>query len=424
MPRILVAGIILSVCFASGCGKANPGPAPATGSTDPVLKSTESVESAQSAKADKSKTPAEAPVASATAEPPTLVATAEKGTAEATFQQTLIAFQEGRLDAAYDFLPLSYQTDVEKLVREFAEKMDPELWSSGFTTLSKVGTLLKTKKTLILGLDEVKKSPITQSIMPHWDSVAVGIQNVANSEISTVEGLKRADVRKLLSAVSRSLNGLPLPKFGDVKVRTISTEGEAAILTYEESMNGEPHQVEFVKIEGKWLPKSIVQGWQTGIADVQTRLSELPGRIATVKPGMLQQLEIVNGMLDQLLQAKTADEFSAAAGPLMFAVMFSVRQAEQAVMDAEANPHRGTPVHLVINRELSDDQLTKLKQAVLSSLDDPKIDFEMIANDGKTRCRFTSIPDAEALVSVLQKHFDGANVRLNSGTKTIQIELK
>lgn len=424
MRRIIAAGILLSVCTASGCSKTNQGPAPTTGPVEPVLRSTDTVSSREGETTNKTTSSAVSPVAAANGEPPTLVATAPDGTAEATFQQTLIAFQEGRLDAAYDFLPLTYQTDLEKLVHEFAEKMDAELWSNSFATLSKVGTLLKTKKALILGLDQVKKSAIAPSITPHWDTIVAGVQSVANCEISTVEGLKQADLRKLLSAVSQSLSGVPLPKFGDVKVHTISSDGDAAVLTYEESKNGESHQVEFVKVEGKWLPKSIVQAWQTGIADARARLAEMPGRIAAVKPGMLQQFEIVNGMLDQLQQAKTADEFSGAAGPLMFALVFSVRQAEQAVMDAAANPHRGPPVHLVINRELTDDQLTKLKQAVLTFLDDPKINFEMIANDGKTRCRFTSIPDAEALVAVLQKHFDGANVRLNSGTNTIQIELK
>jgi len=388
------------------------------------LKSTETTASSNGKKAEKTEPVVEAPATPANTEPPTLVATAAAGTAEATFQQTLIAFQEGRLDAAYDFLPPSYQADVEKVVHDFAGKMDAELWSNGFATLSKVGTLLKSKKPLILGLDQVKKSSVAQAITPHWDAIATAVQDVARSEISTVEGLKRADVHKLLAAVSQSLNGLPLPKFGDVKVHTVSSDSNSAILTYEESKNGESHQVEFVKIEGKWLPKSIVQSWPTGLADAQARLTDLPSRIALVKPGMLQQLEVVNGMLDQLQQAKTADEFNSAAGPLIFALVFGIRQSEQAVLDAAANPHRGPPVHLVISRELSDEQLTKLKQAVLSSLDDPKVNFEMIANDGKTRCRFTSIPDAEALVSVLQKHFDGANVRLSSGTKTIQIELK
>ena len=77
-----------------------------------------------------------------------------------------------------------------------------------------------------------------------------------------------------------------------------------------------------------------------------------------------------------------------------------------------------------MNRELDDDQLTELKNAVFSTQDDANGEYEMIPNDGKTRCRFTPIPDVDALLRTLRKHFNGAPVRLDAEAKTIYVELK
>ena len=355
---------------------------------------------------------------------PELVATAADGTAEATFQKTLIAFQEGRLDSAFDFLPESYQADVQGLVHSFAEQMDAELWAKCFDLLSKIANILKTKKALILNLDNVKNLPQIETIKPHWDAVAAGIHDVAASDISNLASLEKYDVRALLTAGSRLLEGIPLPKFGDVTVSTVNSDSESATLSYRDATGAEPKQVEFVKIEGKWLPKSIATGWSDGIANAKGRLSDLPVLISTFKPKVMQSLENIEEMLEQLQQAQTPDEFGRAMVPLAFAVKFGVMWAEQAMQEAGSAPRRGNPIRLVIDRELTDSEQTKLKDAVVAGVDDSNLVYEMIPGDGKTRCRFAPVPDGDAIVAVLQKHFAGASVRMDAATTTIHVELK
>ena len=410
MNRFLNLSLVIVLLFSTGCSQAKPDPV--TAETDqPVIKAAAPVET------PKANVEGSTPVA--------LIATAGEGTAEATFQRTLIAFQEGRLDAAYDFLPGSYQTDVDKLVQTFADKMDSDVWSGIFRLLNKTAKLLQTKKALILSLDGVKRLPQIEQIKPHWDTIASGLRDVATSEVADLSKLKGADVRQLLVAGSRLLTGIPLPKFGDVTVTTVKSDAESATLSYKESRDAAPQEVEFVRIEGKWLPKSIATGWTSGMEEARARLGELPAQISAWKPEALKQFDSIAGMLDQLQGAKTAEEFNAAVAPLVFTIAFGAQLAQQAMLDSASAPRKGNAVNCVINRELKDAELTALRDRVLASVGDSgsRSDYELIPNDGKTRCRFTPIVDPQALVEVLKQHFEGANVRWDGATKTISVEL-
>ena len=139
MDRLITLGLFIALIAAAGCGQAKPVAVEPTGQeVSPSLKQHTSVAHKE-------------PPQPASNPPVGLVATATQGTAEATFQQTLIAFQEGRFDDAFDFLPPSYQADVDQLLHSFAEKMDADLWSRSFDLLAKVAKVLKSKKKLDSG---------------------------------------------------------------------------------------------------------------------------------------------------------------------------------------------------------------------------------------------------------------------------------
>ena len=406
MHRFLTSWLCVAWIVSAGCGQAKPAPVVADSATE--IKS-------------EPKTDVTSITTTSSASVP-LVVTATEGTAEATFQKTLIAFQEGRFDTAYDFLPPSYRADVNSLVGEFAEKMDAELWSKFFEILTKVANVLKTKKSLILGLESVKRTPQIDLIKPHWDSIVSGIHDGTESEVANLSARKQADVRKLLASGSLLLKGLPFPKFGDVKVTTLKSDGDEALLSYRDSNETEPKQVEFVRVDGKWLPKSIATGWATGVADLKAAIGVLPERISAVKPQVMAHFDSIRGILDKMHGATTAEEFNVAMAPLPIAVFLGAQVVQQAIRDATTSSRKEKAVLCVIHRELNDAEQTELKDAVLAALNDSGADYEMIPNDGKTRCRFTPVPDAEALVVVLQKHFNGATVRFDAETRTIHID--
>lgn len=360
-------------------------------------------------------------------QPGALVATAGQGTAEATFQQTLIAFQDGRLDAAFELLPGSYQTDVQNLVRLFAEKMDTDLWSQVFQLANKTSNVLKAKKELFFSHNGLKRMPQMEAIKPHWDTIVSGLREIATSDVADLLKLKQADLKQLLVSGNRLFGSLPLPKFGDVQVTTVKTDGDSATLSYKESGQSPAKEVEFVRIEGKWLPKSIAESWSSSIAAARNRLSELPQRIAGWKPEAMKHMETISGMLDQVNAAKNSDEFNAALAPLGFTVAFAAQMAQQALQDSESSSRKEHAVSCIINRELKESELTSLKKHVLAALGDAasRTDYELIPNDGKTRCRFTPIADPLILLAAFQNHFgEEAYIRFDTETKTILVDLK
>src|SRR5581483_10484592 len=64
----------------------------------------------------------------------------------------LNGIKKGRLEQAYDFLPFSYQQEIDGLLQSFATRMDPDLWNELFAVLRKGVDVLKTKKEFVLPL--------------------------------------------------------------------------------------------------------------------------------------------------------------------------------------------------------------------------------------------------------------------------------
>lgn len=172
------------------------------------------------------------------------------------------------------------------------------------------------------------------------------------------------------------------------------------------------------------MPKSLADGWATTIDDIKSKLKNLPGIVTSIKPQMMQQLEQMNGSIEKMQEAKTPEEFNLAFFPTMLILRFTPMLIEQAMVEAALKSNKGQAIRVEINRELMDADQTKLKEVVLSALGDPTIEYEIIANDGKTRVRFNPVPDGDTVVIILQKHFADADVRHNSETKTILVELK
>ena len=422
MQRFTQFILLLAVLAGAGCGNANPDKVALA--PESTLKPTSSTQAAATRLEETAPTQSASQKAAEADSADLLAVTAPEGPAAASFQQTLVAFQGGRLDLAFEFLPASYQADLETIVHSFAEKTDAELWSQSFGLLGKLAQVMKTKKEMIFEFEPFKHLPQMISIKPHWDDLAAGLQELSKSEVANLDFLKSCEMKRLLSSANRLLTGIPLPKFGNMTVTTLKSDDQFATLTYRESKEGEPTQVEFVKIEGKWLPRSMVDGWSAGIADARKRVTQWSAQIAANKSTITQALESTGDSLERIRQAKNQEEFASAFFPLMLSVTTGSQIVQQAMLEASIQSRASNAVRIEIDRELMQDDQTKLKDAVLSKLGEAAVDYEMICGDGKTRCRFTPIPEPETLVSVLEKHFHGASVRLNSDTKTIHVEWK
>lgn len=250
---------------------------------------------------------------------------------------------EGKPQAVWVALPPKYQADVKGLITDFASKMDKELWDKSFVVLGKVTKLAKDKKDFILNHPELAAGPLADKAkkdeaVKEWDAVVQIFEIIVKSDISTIDGLKKLDPEKFLGdtgaklmAQSKRVASIAGKKeeynkvesLKDAKVTVVKSEGTKATLKIE--IPGEPaKEEEFVKVDGKWLPAEMVEGWDDAIKEAKKSIGEMKfdGPQKAQFLGILGQVETV---LDELLAAKTQEEFNTSVkkvGGMVAGMMF------------------------------------------------------------------------------------------------------
>ncbi|MCE9605898.1 MAG: hypothetical protein K8U03_13460 [Planctomycetia bacterium] len=253
-------------------------------------------------------------------------------------QALLDSIEAGDSKAVWNGLPAKYQADVKAIKNEFAGKVDPEVWSKGFVVADKLAQTLKTKKEYLLGSPLLAGAPppVVESLKNNWDTITAMVDSVAQSEIKTVDGLKAIDPGKFLEVTGNKLlvGGMKIAettspeaageinKVRKAKVSLVKVEGDKATLKVE--TEGEPPKddVVFKKIDGKWLPGEMVDGWDKQVAAMKGELAEMK-ITPEQKAQYLQGIGMAEATIDGLLGAKDQASFNGQlSAVMMMASMF------------------------------------------------------------------------------------------------------
>ena len=285
--------------------------------------------------------------------------------AEDTIRMIGAEVEKGNLGIMWHALPISYQADVNDLVHTFAGKMDRDIWNKGFGVAGKTLTVLKSKKDFILAQEALKSAPIeTDAMSQNWDALVDLLAILVNSDISDLDKMKALDVGSFLNgpmkefttkaiAMSKSVSPQAASMIsGSVpKVTTLKDDGDTVTLKIEgpalppglsgasaasggdvfadgavgadvdvavEVEDAGPREVVAVRVEGRWLPKEMVDGWPASIAAAKQAINGLStDALAQNKQKILGGIAMVDGILDQLMNAQTADEFNRIVGDVM-----------------------------------------------------------------------------------------------------------
>ena len=228
---------------------------------------------------------------------------------------------ENQPQVIWQALPASYQNDVSGLVREFAGQMQDSLWDQIFGALTKLTRVLDEKRQFILEhplvVQQLSKSPNAEAT---YDAVVDLLKTILSSDISSLERLSDFDGERFLattgSQVMARMGDLAalapdsketLDEISSLSVTLSRTEGERAWVLIQKP-DEKTEGVEFVLVEGKWLPAAMAEGWDSGIADAREQLSQVAVDPAqTAQAGVV--LAMVDGALEGLLAAQTSEEF-------------------------------------------------------------------------------------------------------------------
>lgn len=414
------------VAFLAGCGSNTPAPAPAPQARHGTGESPSPVEPTTVKPA-----PAKEPQVK-----PEATVKIEDDSAAAAVIKTLRALQAGNLGDAYDFLPPPYQADIDGLVHEFAAQMDPEVWSRMLETSRKAVKLLSLKKDSILALDLFRDQPDVEAWRKQWDSTTQLLTTLANSDATNLSKLKELELRSLMpddkslalpqfKVIGLALGANLAHQFADVSVAPVRVEGDEHVVALRGPNDEQSTEIVYVKHEGHWLPKSLVENWDAGIKSDREWLAKLPERVKAIKPQLLDALSNADEILDQLLAAENREQFEQAAGPAILSLSTAWPKLQGLARQAMTGATEPLEVTISINRELTDAELTKLVDAVLKPLGESGSDYTLLANDGRTICHLSKVSDVAPLKASLVAYFNipADDVQAEPGSSVIKVEL-
>jgi hypothetical protein len=237
----------------------------------------------------------------------------------------------------WEALPPSYRTDINDLTRAFAAAMDAELYDRSMALLRRAVEVLQEKQPIILRSQTVAGSGVDVAALERGMTGALAAGHaLLTSPVATLEGLGAIDWQKFLSTTGGQLMTLadgapaagaeapaeqPLAMLRGLKVETVSTTGDAAVLRLT-SGDREPKEIKLTRVEGRWVPTEMAEQWPQKVAEAKAKLAELtPERFAELKPQALMGLAMAEGFVGQVAAIQTPEEFDAAVGPMIEAVM-------------------------------------------------------------------------------------------------------
>ena len=251
------------------------------------------------------------------------VSAVARGSPDQAVMTVVNGLGENQPEVIWQALPASYQDDVSGLVREFAGQMQGSLWDQTFGTLNTLTRVLDEKRQFVLEhpmvAEQLSKSPNAEVT---YDAVVALLKTLLSSDIASLQRLSDFDGERFLattgSEVMARMGDLAalspdsketLDEISSLRVTLSRTEGERAWVLIEKP-DEKTEEVEFVVVEGKWVPAGMAEGWDSGIAGAREQLSQAALDPAqTVQAGAM--LAMVDGSLAGLLAAQTSEEFQA-----------------------------------------------------------------------------------------------------------------
>lgn len=261
-------------------------------------------------------------------------------TAEAAVQTVMNGMSTGNTTVLWASLPAGYQQDINDVVQAFGNGMDPTQWQQIHGTVEKVHAVLSTKADFIVNVPAIQAMGQGEQLKEAIPQIAGLLKTLLDH--TDLESLKSFDGEQFFSGPASNLVvqidalsqlspvGFTLASLKDVTVETISSEGDQATLRITSPMdNDEAEEVEFVQVDGHWVPADMASGWEENIAEAKADLDKLPETTQESAMMVAMMTNAITGALQPLEAAEDQEQFNTAVdqlqaamgqmmGPLMF----------------------------------------------------------------------------------------------------------
>jgi len=341
-------------------------------------------------------------------------------TAEGAIRAVVSGLKENRLGALWDFFPASFQNDLNGLLHDFARRMDPDIWNKGVAAARKLARVLKEKQPFIRNARRGEGQGGTD-----WGQVAELLDTLLSSDLADLEKLKMADAGRLLAETGgqilsqvrafsklgqRDFFGQNLDQLANLSVSPVRSSGDSATVRFE-APDQDPEMLEFVRVEGKWIPRNLAESWHEMIhGEAQAWLGSrlAPETIAQEKPLILGFIAEFDKVLDDLLAAKTQEDFNAAGArgaQIAGTIAALAGPTEPGALDPEEEPEPGRPVGtatVIVKGQLTEEAQNELGQRLQALADPGSRSFsEITGDDESTTVQLGPVADLEAFAKKL-----------------------
>ena len=218
-------------------------------------------------------------------------------------------------------LPASYKAAAADAVKDFAGKMDPQVWKLGQDTVLQIAATLVKQNGLIIGMGDEAPVPVPGSgTLTDEEKKAFLVKGGAKlgaiARAATLEKLAKGDLQALLDTPALTMKGVT-DAVADIKLPTYkATANEDGSVTMTNAANPEDKD-RMVKVEGVWIPEDVADTfkekdtWKAAVAKIKP-LDEATKQQATMMLTMFQ------GAAKKAGQATTKEELQ---GAVMQALM-------------------------------------------------------------------------------------------------------
>jgi hypothetical protein len=262
-------------------------------------------------------------------------------TADQAVLRVVNGLAENKPVVVWDFLPESYQKDVHEIVHSAIAKVDAGLYDQSVALGQRVAKLLKDKKTFILGNPTVSQMlPNKAELEKQWDPIVGVLDTILNSELAKHETAKNINLGSFLDKTGSKVmadiaNAAKLAGGGEkpgeaneivqvyekakkIKATLVKEDGDKATVKLESPDEKTPKELEFVRIEGKWIPKEMADTWKKNIDEAKKSIAEMkPEEMKKIKEQAIPMIGMVEGLMGTLEKANTQEDFDAALAGLM-----------------------------------------------------------------------------------------------------------
>ncbi|MFG0317571.1 MAG: hypothetical protein ACF8XB_09870, partial [Planctomycetota bacterium JB042] len=168
-----------------------------------------------------------------------------------------------------------------------------------------------------------------EEVNTQLDGAVEAYGKIADGPISTVEGLKTIDLEAFLKDVvggssdeiTKSMPellenaGVPVLA-GEFETEVVSQSDGVATLRLTPADGSPPTEMELANVDGYWISKEIADSWDEEMARARAELAEFEID-AEMKAQFTPMMDMVEGILDEMLAAENEVEFGQAVAKAM-----------------------------------------------------------------------------------------------------------